>query len=1073
MIIYFLLQVHCGRIDKHIQFICIHQISIHERGLDLFLHYRHTMCSNEPGPPTGLTRTTNREVERVSSMEVTRYHSLASKWTSEGSTEQLANVILNHGVPVDTRDAESGATLLHLAAVNGHTETVLLLLSLGARPSVGIGVHGTPLHQAAWGGHVSTVKAMLGTGCPMDLMNTDGWSVLHAAAAGGNAEVIREVLNTGCDRNAAANDGGTPLHVAAIEGNAEAALELIRYGAKKDIVAGEMGTPLHQAALGGHVSTVKAMLKAGCPVNVVDGGGRSIVHAAAAGGNAEVVREVLSTGCDMNAADNDGGTPLHVTALKGNTEAALALIQHGAEKAIVASAKGTPLHQAAGCGHMSTVKVMLEAGCPVNVVNSGGRSVLHYAALGGNVEVIREVLSTGCDMNAADNNGRTPLHVAARMGNTEATLVLIEYGAEKAIVADVAGAPLHEAALHGHVLTVKAMLGAGCPVDVVNGGGWSVLHFAAAGGNAEVIREVLSTECDMNAAENNGRTPLHVAAESGNTEAVLELIRNGAEKAIVAVMIGTPLNEAAVFGHVSTVKAMLEAGCPVDVVDSNGCSVLHAAAAGGNAEVVREVLSTGCDMNAAANNGRTPLHVAARMGNTEAALELIRHGAERATEVETVLGFTPLHYAVMSENKECVRVLLENGADPLKAAPYVGSAYFLATSKIPAVAKAFDRCLIEEYQWLPEVQKVLPDHAWFHSKGLDRRIALVKDTFGISYLEYMLILGLTVIDEHAVDNVVVDLSYINADNLLLLSVIHGLNTLVGNLTNIASFKRCPSFIAQTVTSLVMLWYSSASMLQLQELVPLDASLNLLHVAVLAMKGRTSGVPLIKTVRADHSSILKFLVTNDSFRHTLHEYLPTGLTPLDLAEKLGLEEAITIISSAGGRHGIYSMFSNEVKSKLGPTALLAHQELMKLASSGALGQQAMKTVLSQLWGKSSTVEQGTVTVESHLHQQKVLKQRPDITFIVQAVLPKVDCENWEETGIMLQVPTSILNDLEHSQTRLRDKYRKVLKYWLDHNNAASWRTLLEVLGHFETKHTMDRLTQDILAAQDSEVSLSAE
>ena len=131
------------------------------------------------------------------------------------------------------------------------------------------------------------------------------------------------------------------------------------------------------------------------------------------------------------------------------------------------------------------------------------------------------------------------------------------------------------------------------------------------------------------------------------------------------------------------------------------------------------------------------------------------------------------------------------------------------------------------------------------------------------------------------------------------------------------------------------------------------------------------------------------------------------------------------------------------------------------------------VLSQLLGKPSTVERGVVTEESHLHQQKVLKQRPDLTVIVKAVLPKVQLENWKETGIMLQVPIPTLNELKHSQTQLRDKYRKVLQYWLDHNEAASWKALLEVLGHFETKVAMDKLTQDILAAQDSEVSLSAE
>ena len=136
------------------------------------------MCSNEPGLFTGVTRITNRQVERVISMELAR-HSLASKWASEGSTEQLANVILNRGVPVDTRDAESGATLLHLSAANGHTETVLLLLSLGADTSVVNGTKGTPLHQAAWGGHVSTVKAMLEAGCPVDLVNSNGVGVFY------------------------------------------------------------------------------------------------------------------------------------------------------------------------------------------------------------------------------------------------------------------------------------------------------------------------------------------------------------------------------------------------------------------------------------------------------------------------------------------------------------------------------------------------------------------------------------------------------------------------------------------------------------------------------------------------------------------------------------------------------------------------------------------------------------------------------------------------------------------------------------------------------------------------------
>ena len=652
-------------------------------------------------------------------------------------------------------------------------------------------------------------------------------------------------------------------------------------------------------------------------------------------------------------------------------------------------------------------------------------------------------------------------------------LELIRHGAEKAIVAGAAGTPLHQAAVGGHVSTVKAMLKEGCPVDVVNSYGWSVLHFAVAGGNAEVVREVLNTGCDINAATNDGSPPLHMAAAMGNTEAALELIRHGAEKAIVAGTAGTPLHHAAGGGHVSTVKAMLKEGCPVDVVNSYGWSVLHAAAVGGNAEVVRELLSTGCDMNAAANDGKTPLHIAAVRGNAEAALELIRSEASTGADVN---GFTPLHSAVTSENEECVRALLEHGADPWKAAPFSGSAYNMALHI--GVAKAFDAYIVEEEDGsVPQLQEVFRDHEWFILRRLDRRSALIRDIFGISYLEYAFVVGISKINTHGRDKLVLQilkLSFTNVDNMLLLAAIRGLNTFVEELTSIPTdiATSHPSFAAQTVTSLVRLQYYSESLLHLQELVPPDASLNLLHVALLAMKGRTSGKPSIEIRGNNYPALLQFLVTSNSFHHTLHEYLPNGLTPLDLAEKLGLEEAATIISSAGGRHGIYAMFSNEVRLQHGTAILNVHQELMKLISSGSRGQQIVQVVISQLPGRAR-VEQGTATEESHLRQQKVLDQRPDLSVISTYVIGLVNVGQWRRLGISLKIPLAALSHISTTYSSCGDRYLEVLIYWLDHNEAASWRALLEVLGHFETKHTMDRLTQDILAAQDSEVSLSAE
>ena len=884
----------------------------------------------------------------------------------------------------------------------------------------------------------------------------------------GATKDLELLLNVGLSANTRSRDkseGPTLLHLAARNGHTQIVLLLLRLGADKSIVAGVLGTPLQQAAFSGHVSTVKRLIMAGCPVDVVGSNGFSVLHAAALGGSAEVIKELLTyTECELNAPSNDGMTPLHVAAGTGKTEAALELIRYGANRAIVGGLAGTPLHQAAVHGHVSTVTRLLMAGCPVNVVSSNGVSVLHAAALGGNDEVIKELLTcTECELNATDNDGATPLHMAARYGKTEAALELIRHGANRAIVGGLGGTPLHQAAGHGHVLTVKAMIKAGCPVDVVASDGATVLHFAAGCSNAELISVVLSAGCDINATMNDGATPLHLAAMKGNTETALELLRHGARKAIFAGLGGTPLHQAAGHGHVSTVKAMIEAGCPVDVVYSNCASVLCVAAEGGNAEVIREVLSTGCDIKLTDNDVWPPLILAAKNGNAEALQELIRCEMAQKGGVKSihadVHGLTPLHQAVLSESKECVRILLEHGADPMKAVPYFGSSYHCAAIIAPAVVEVFDNFIAEEDESLPSMH-VLSDPllSGYVPKEFSRRSFLEKDTLGMSQLEYM------VACTEFPDEVVLllhELSLVSRHNLLLLAVIHGLCKFFHNLTHGTAIH--PFFPAYTVTSLVNFNYRFEKVPQYHELVPPDATLNLLHVALLSLKGRTSGEVTFERIKSDHSSLLKLLVTSDSFRHTLHEYLPNGLTPLDLAEKLGLGDAVSIISSAGGRHGIYTLISEEVRLQHGPTMLLVHQELMKLASSGELGQQAAQAMLSQLPGRT-TVEQGTATDESYICQEKLLGQRPDLSVIITTILPKVDFGNWEETGVLLQVPTSTLENLEHNHFKLRDKYRKVLQYWLDHDEAASWKMLLEVLSHFETKQTVDQLTQELLATQ---------
>ena len=871
-------------------------------------------------------------------------------------------------------------------------------------------------------------------------------NLAHHWAYSGVTVPLCRLIACGLSVNTTREDGGTLLHTAAAGGHTQTVLELIRLGAEKAIFICKFGTPLHQAAGLGHVSAVKAMLKAGCPVDVVASHRFSVLHASAEGGNAKVIREVLSTGCDINATDNDGRTPLHVSARKGNTEAALELIRHGAEKALVTGAGGAPLHQAAVGGHVSTVKAMLKAGCPVDVVASNGATVLHAAAHGGSAQMISEVLSTGCDINAVDNDGVTPLHVAAGEGKTEAALELIRHGAEKAIVAGAWGTPLHTAAWCGHVSTVKGMLKAGCPVDVVDHSGRSVLHAATGYGYVEVMDELLSAGCDVHATDNEGNTPLDFAACRGEVKAAMKLVRHGADNHTASGTFGGPVLSAAALGHWMTVQVMMEEGFPVDGVATNGQTLLHFTAMDGKVSLLRQLAERGFNVSR-----------------------------------RDFCGLTPMHYAVYNHHVECTVLLLELGASVKTEAPLFGTVLdIVRLGGYPAM----ERLLCGSSLRMRRRDEMIVDFALCKELGISIQSPYLFSEQGgrISVFEYFLFYSkqsknavqianqvrtpknlrkvLSVFSRHQL----VDLS-----KLACLAAIHGDVVVLECLSELLTTPTEPGQFFNRLKQLYPIQFRQPESILLQVLPECD--LNPLQLAIIAMWCGTAGLSHFCMGRSSrrYSETISVLTTNDSFRHTLNECLSNGLTPLDLAEKLGLDEAVTIISSAGGKQGILAKIPEEIRVQHGPAVLHLHQGLMQLTSSGALGQQAVQEVLSQLLGRTITAEQGTATEESHLRQQKVLDQRPDLSVIVRAVLPKVDCENWEETGIMLQVPTSTLDDLEHSQSRLRDRYRKVLKYWLDHNEAASWRTLLEVLGQFETKHTMDQLTQEVLATQDSAVS----
>ncbi|KAK1322727.1 putative E3 ubiquitin-protein ligase XBOS32 [Acorus calamus] len=89
------------------------------------------------------------------------------------------------------KPADGGITALHMAALYGHTESVQLLLDLGASFSEVtvedgstidlIGSGSTPLHYAACGGNAQCCQVLIARGASLTAENANGWTPLMVA----------------------------------------------------------------------------------------------------------------------------------------------------------------------------------------------------------------------------------------------------------------------------------------------------------------------------------------------------------------------------------------------------------------------------------------------------------------------------------------------------------------------------------------------------------------------------------------------------------------------------------------------------------------------------------------------------------------------------------------------------------------------------------------------------------------------------------------------------------------------------------------------------------------------------
>jgi ankyrin repeat protein len=347
-------------------------------------------------------------------------------------------------------------TLLHIAAENGHTETVKALIENGANVNAVDREKMTPLHLAVENGHTETVKALIENGADVNIVNQEKMAPLHLAVENGYTETAKALIENGADVNVMDRSGLTPLYLAAKNGYKEVAYALMEKGANPllgnrtlkylaELIESDNLKQLRKERRDDEYELVKYSLLCRDNRSLVD-----IIEEDTfddlictwfaeahdlTSSQEELNKNLLSILKDLLSCNGYGCIPRLKKFLQDNEN------NQDLERVLNlrrGESKLTVLHAVSGilgitgieekCG--DSVALLLIAGANPNIKDDRGKTPLHYTT---GVCSMSSLLRKGANPNEQDNEGKTPLHYIASTSNNWCVNLLLKNGARSDI----------------------------------------------------------------------------------------------------------------------------------------------------------------------------------------------------------------------------------------------------------------------------------------------------------------------------------------------------------------------------------------------------------------------------------------------------------------------------------------------------------------------------------------------------------------------------------------------------------------------------------------------------------------
>ncbi|HDR9280121.1 TPA: ankyrin repeat domain-containing protein [Burkholderia vietnamiensis] len=575
---------------------------------------------------------------------------------------------IDAGINIQEIRGGGGFTLLHVAANEGATNVVKLLLSIGMDPLEKSDDGVTPLDVAKLSTIVELMESTTtpgGAGSSPDPQSTiDAFmKIMMKAVATDSTTDIQRAIDAGVGaamRDWRGDRGETLLHIAAIAGSTNVVNLLLDDGHDPRVGFGTANhTPARMARLQNHTAIAERLEKAASEASQ----GHAPQTESSARAPAAPSKETVQTAAQLivQAVRNNDVANIRMALDKGLNIQGI----HGPNRM-------TLLHLAAEHGHDDMAKLLIEAGLDPLDETDDGLSAPMVAVMAGHAALGTFLLEEGKKL--AERNVRALNERAASLRKTQ------EQAPAPAAPTEAPASPSGEP----RALDYSERHLWGTPVDDLYGF-WSP-------GQSRTLARLRKTfggakaepEASATAAPQASAAPAP-AAQPTTTFPPLTPAQERFKSAI--------LN-----GDVEALREQGAGGFPVNDPVFAGSAALHVAAADGKTHVVRALLALGADLNAQDQQGNTALLYAIGNRRTETAIHLAQIDGIDVNH-QTPTRYTALHAAVQANVPMVVPYLLAKGADttltnrdgktPLQFAEAVQrDDIVLALRNAPAPAKA-------------------------------------------------------------------------------------------------------------------------------------------------------------------------------------------------------------------------------------------------------------------------------------------------------------------------------------------------------------------------------------------------